>query len=94
LTLQTRKVIIDHELTVGRDADSEIRIPDPRVSKSQARIFLNHGRPMVEDLGSTNGTRVRGKLITAPHEFASGDLVSFGGTTAWRIVHDVPTVRL
>ncbi len=40
---------------VGRGPECAIRSRDPRVSRTHARFFLEHGTLWVEDLGSSNG---------------------------------------
>ena len=35
---------------------------------------------MVEDLGSTNGTHLNGKRLTAPEQLTKGDRVQIGST--------------
>jgi transcriptional regulator with PAS, ATPase and Fis domain len=50
----------DRPLVLGRDADCDIAIDSPKVSRRHARIAP--GPPAtVQDLGSTNGVKVRGK---------------------------------
>ncbi|MBI2275946.1 MAG: FHA domain-containing protein [Dechloromonas sp.] len=50
------------------------------ISRRHAHIFLKHGAPYVEDLGSTNGTFIGGKRLDE-HAVAlqEGDQVAFGG---------------
>ncbi len=50
------------------------------ISRRHARIFLEHGRPFVEDIGSLNGTFVNTvRLIThVPHPLHHGDELIFG----------------
>lgn len=50
------------------------------ISRRHAHIFLKHGSPYVEDLGSTNGTFIGGKRLDE-HAVAlqEGDMLSFGG---------------
>jgi pSer/pThr/pTyr-binding forkhead associated (FHA) protein len=50
------------------------------VSRRHCRIEWRHGVPVVEDLGSRNGTDVNGKQIDAPHALADGDLLELGGS--------------
>lgn len=49
---------------LGRDPDCEIQLDDPLVSRHHARVFFESGLWQIEDLGSRNGTRVDGQLIT------------------------------
>jgi pSer/pThr/pTyr-binding forkhead associated (FHA) protein len=55
-------------LTIGRTPDNDIVLDDPLVSAHHARIDVarHEGGPTavsIEDLGSTNGTRVNGKDV-------------------------------
>jgi pSer/pThr/pTyr-binding forkhead associated (FHA) protein len=45
-----------------------------------ARIFARDDSVMVEDLGSTNGTYLNRRRITAPAELQRGDRVKIGKT--------------
>ncbi len=49
-------------VTLGRDAANDITIDDPEVSRYHLRLTFdaNHNAYMVEDLQSTNGTRLNG----------------------------------
>ncbi|HXH61962.1 MAG TPA: FHA domain-containing protein [Fimbriimonadaceae bacterium] len=64
---------------VGRQGD--ILIEDTRVSRRHAHVILDGTSAKVEDLGSTNGTKVGGQPLAqgqqAPIE--SGAVLSFGG---------------
>jgi DNA-binding NtrC family response regulator len=57
-------------LLVGRGADVEISVSDPSTSAQHARVHVEHGAVSIEDLGSKNGTQVRGQRI-APGERAA-----------------------
>ncbi|HJL19437.1 MAG TPA: FHA domain-containing protein [Sandaracinaceae bacterium LLY-WYZ-13_1] len=53
------------EITIGRDPSNTIVLENPVVSARHARITRNpQGGFLVEDLGSTNGTYLRGERIT------------------------------
>jgi len=69
------------EITVGRAPTCTISMPnDSFVSQLHARVFRDSGYTMVEDLGSTNGTYLNGKRLTAPERITKGDRVQIGGT--------------
>lgn len=54
---QTREVTVQQAaLSVGRDADNDVVIDDPSVSRRHARLTFEAGRLVVEDLGSSHGT--------------------------------------
>ena len=72
---------LDREITIGRDTKCTIRIPDDTfVSGLHARIFEHEGQPMVEDLGSTNGSFLNGNKITGTKLLHPGDRVQIGYT--------------
>lgn len=67
------------ENTLGRQGD--LVFEDGRVSRRHARVTLQGAQITLEDLGSTNGTKVGGQRL-GPGEvrtLASGDAISLGG---------------
>ena len=67
---------------VGRDPRAEAWIDLPSVSRRHARIVIANGEAWLEDLGSKNGTCVRGKLIDAPELLNDRDPIRFGSIDA------------
>jgi DNA-binding winged helix-turn-helix (wHTH) protein len=79
LVWDTRQVALSHgENILGRAPDAGIWIDAPGVSRHHARILLDGAGAAVEDLGSKNGTYVRGKRITASASLADGDEIRVG----------------
>lgn len=68
------------EARVGRDPSADIVLTDPRVSRRHARVWLDAGLLMIEDLGSTGGTAVNGRPVARPVPLAEGDTLTMGGT--------------
>jgi len=66
------------ELFVGRDNSNEVVINDTEVSRKHARLVMEGSTYRLEDLGSTNGTFVRGQRILTPILLTPGDLITFG----------------
>jgi DNA-binding winged helix-turn-helix (wHTH) protein len=66
------------ETIVGRAPDATVRIDLFEVSRHHARIVLHPGGATIEDLGSRNGTYLRGERLTAPTELHNGDEVRVG----------------
>lgn len=53
-----------NSFVIGRDPACELHLDDEMVSRRHARVFVERGVWHVEDLGSRNGTRLNGDLIT------------------------------
>jgi hypothetical protein len=68
------------ELTVGRAGGCQITLDDTFVSQLHARVFRRDGQLFVEDLGSTNGTFLNRKKVTAPIAIRKGDRLQIGKT--------------
>lgn len=66
------------ESILGRDDTADALIDDPEVSRHHAKVSIAPERVTVEDLGSKNGTFVRGERITSPVELFDGDEVRLG----------------
>lgn len=65
------------ENVIGRTDDAALRISSARVSRRHARIVVTGGRVVLEDLGSKNGTFLRGRRIERPVELSDGDEICF-----------------
>ena len=73
---------LPEEVTVGRAGGCGVLLPeDTFVSQLHARLFRRDGSLFVEDLGSTNGTFLNGRKVTAAVPIGKGDKVQFGRTT-------------
>lgn len=72
--------VVEDSLVVGRSEQSDIVIADPYASDFHLRMTAKDGRIVVSDLGSTNGTYVNGRRITAPTDLGRGDAVQVGKT--------------
>lgn len=69
------------ELTLGRATSCSIGLPDDTfASQLHTRVYLRDGGVWVEDLGSTNGTHVNGRRLSAPVQLATGDRLQIGST--------------
>lgn len=66
------------ENLLGRDEDSVVFIDDGLVSRRHARIVIDEQGAVLEDLGSKNGTYLRGERIEASRELADEDEVKIG----------------
>ena len=68
----------DGQTTIGRDPSNTISINDAEISRHHARMTLQGGKIVLEDMGSTNGTTVDGNRISGPHVLKAGEMISFG----------------
>lgn len=66
------------ELYLGRDISNDIVVNDAEVSRKHARLLLQAGQYVVEDLGSTNGTFINDERISGPHILSAGEVIQFG----------------
>ncbi len=64
--------------TIGRSPDAAIPIDSPGISRHHARIVVEKGEAVLEDLGSKNGTLVDGSRITAPCRLVDGNEIRLG----------------
>jgi two-component system, NtrC family, response regulator AtoC len=70
---------LDREIVIGRDPGCDIPLDSPKISRRHARVLA--GPPVtVQDLGSTNGVRVRGTKHVggAPVTLEVGDAFQVG----------------
>jgi hypothetical protein len=65
-------------VTIGRQASCTIVIADSNISRVHARLRAEDNGWTIEDLGSTNGTKVNGVLITEPTLLSHGQLIALG----------------
>lgn len=66
---------------IGRSPECQVQIPSSGVSRRHSRIVVAGEQAVLEDLGSKNGTRVRGRRITAPTPLADGEEILLGHET-------------
>ena len=71
---------IDDEVVMGRAPTSDIRIEDAFASSAHARVFPRGQTMYIEDLGSTNGTYLNERQLTAVEELRPDDTIRIGET--------------
>lgn len=71
--------ITGDSLTIGRGPTAGLRLRDPLVSRSHARVLLAE-TPVVLDVGSAHGTVVGGRTITRSTPVAWGERITLGST--------------
>jgi hypothetical protein len=68
-------------VTLGRDGANDIHIDDPEVSRYHLRLHWAGSGYSVEDLGSTNGTRINGgQRVSGQVELSPGNALMLGDT--------------
>jgi pSer/pThr/pTyr-binding forkhead associated (FHA) protein len=72
--------LFDDQITVGRAPDNTLQIDDASVSSHHATLTLAGGDYIYRDIGSTNGSRLNGKTLTADtdHRLQNGDSLMLG----------------
>lgn len=70
--------LTQNEITIGRDIANDIVINDAEVSRKHARLISQAGSYVLEDVGSTNGTFVKGQRLMGPHLLRPGELILLG----------------
>lgn len=91
LVWESRQIALNEgENLIGRAPDAEVWVDAAGVSRHHARITIDGDAATVEDLGSKNGTYVRGLRVTTPSRLADGDPIRLGAVV---ITFRVPTPR-
>ena len=70
--------VAGEEALLGKQPDCQVVLTDTKVSRRHARVFERDGRVFVEDLGSTNGTRVAGRAVEGEVPVGDGDAIEIG----------------
>lgn len=68
------------KILIGREADCDLCIDHPAVSRHHAAISVADESASIEDLGSRHGTRVNGRVLAAQQiaELREGDVIHIG----------------
>lgn len=72
-----RRFRIADEATIGSAADNDVVLESATVSRHHARITASEGGYRLEDLGSSNGTRLDGDLLREPEWLDELHVVTF-----------------
>jgi DNA-binding winged helix-turn-helix (wHTH) protein len=80
------------EHMIGREPDAAVLLDSPSVSRRHARIRISSGQAIFEDLGSKNGSSVRGQPAQGPVPLADGDVITAGVELTFRVIQPaIPT---
>ncbi|HYO54008.1 FHA domain-containing protein [Archangium sp.] len=83
---------------IGRVTECDVVLYDAGISRRHCRIFAEKGRYFIEDLGSSNGTRVNDERVTEMRALSEGDHLTLGpvvfvfGSAAGESVTDEPAI--
>ena len=75
--VQSEHALEKERTSLGRKSDNNIQVDNLAVSNKHALVITNLDDSFLEDLDSTNGTYVNGKLIKK-HALKDGDVVGIG----------------
>jgi DNA-binding winged helix-turn-helix (wHTH) protein len=88
---ETRQIaLVEGDNVLGRGGDASVWLDVPGVSRHHARIVVRRGEATLEDLGSKNGTYVRGERVTIPQRLVSGDEIRLGSVVITFRIPDSP----
>jgi len=71
---------VQGELTIGRRNNNHLILEDQFVSGNHARIFVKNTDYMIEDMGSTNGTKLNDERLEDRAILRVGDEIQIGST--------------
>ncbi len=89
--LQNRIPLAGDRVVLGRAADCDLVIADPRVSRHHAELRRQDDGFLLVDLGSTNGTFLNGQRIGQALPLRAGDVIELG---AARFIYHDPEATL
>ena len=67
------------ETLIGRNPTTDVTLLDENISREHAIVLCDDGQYSIEDLQSTNGTKVNGKGIRS-QQLTPGDEIQIGHT--------------
>ena len=83
----------DKDAVIGRSVGCSLRLDDSEVSRQHAKITHTGDEFVLQDLGSANGTRVNGHILSR-RTLCNGDNLQFGSTVLlFQLAeHDQPSI--
>lgn len=79
-TQRGKEIDVTDVTVLGRSDDADVFLDDPYASEFHMRLVSSDNGLVLHDLGSTNGTYVNGRRITAPTNLRRGDNIQVGKT--------------
>jgi phosphoserine phosphatase RsbU/P len=81
---RTRLLISSTPFVIGRQSDSGLVLRDNRISRQHARIVVENGLYVIEDLGSRHGVLVNGEPVTR-QTLKTSDRIDFGFEDSYKL---------
>jgi len=75
---KTQTIPLGDQVTIGREADNDICLKDPEVSRHHAIIQRQGEVYHIVDKGSSNGTFLNGARLTGTAALNNGDTITIG----------------
>ena len=75
----TVEISTERPVTIGSHRQSDLHLRDAAVSWDHARLWLERGEVLIEDLGSANGTLLNGQRVSRGRVLP-GDTLTVGNT--------------
>src|SRR5690606_21570268 len=79
-SLAGQEIEITNVTVLGRSEEADVVLDDPYASEFHMRLVAAENGITLHDLGSTNGTYVNGRRVTAPVGLRRGDTIQVGKT--------------
>lgn len=77
---QGQEFEVNDVIVLGRSDETDVVLDDPYASEFHFRLVSAENGMMLHDLGSTNGTYVNGRRVSAPTQLRHGDTIQVGKT--------------
>ncbi len=74
----TYRAFTQPEVILGRGAGCDVPLADPSVSARHALLSFHHGQWWLDDLGSSNGTRLNHEKVSTATVLTTGDEIQCG----------------
>jgi len=79
-TQQGTELEVEDVTVLGRSPEADVLLDDPYASEFHMRLVAQDSGMVLHDLGSTNGTYINGRRVTAPTTLRRGDNIQVGKT--------------
>ncbi len=79
-TQQGQEFEVNDVVVMGRSEETDVVLSDPYASEFHLRLVAQDSGLTLHDLGSTNGTYVNGRRVSAPTQLRQGDTIQVGKT--------------